>query len=331
MAWTTYVTNNYNTWIQDLGLWSTLSPYTLCTLSSDDTIGVFTDTIRKSFTIPRAANVAQLTVANERVVGYFDEFHFGISKSTVTLIKPDASEVILYQGEGALDPTTILNAIDITAHLATAGTYHLEFTGRVSSARLRVGEDFTYDWSICKFTTVLLRANTDVPTEIILGTETTTPTDILTNYGIVVELTETPTIIESFQISVFAPPVAQATIICVGTSTDNGIYTFRTGQPVGYFDTPEIDFSVPGKEKTLEEIQFELQSSTPHTVSVYVSLNGGQTWVYVGQDTIQAGKKGFVHPWLTAESFIVRFHGTALYLFSYGLYAIPAYSHIRKT
>jgi hypothetical protein len=325
MAYTSYVTNDYTNW--------TNSGFTLywsnskCKKVSYQDQNISSALISKQFTIPRAANVADITVNLYRHTGDFD--NVGYAYSSITLIDADAYPHLLYEAAEDQYWTNALDQYDITLLLSKAGTYTLELYAEVRSSWF-YESGYHWDESEVHFYTVLLRADTDATTNITLNTETTTPTDILATYQYSATLIESTTPIETFQISKFSPPAIQSTIICVGTSSDHKICSFRAGSLPGYFETPEIDFTTPGMSKTLDEITFESHAITPHIVSVYVSLDGGTTWIYAGQDSIYSGKRGFVYPWLTAETFVVRFSGTALYLSSYELYAVPGGKRFRQ-
>ena len=284
-------------------------------------------TIHWHFTLVRAANVATISVAGTREVGEGD--HPGYAGQKITLTKPDTTEVVLYDAGGAFSGN-LLDTVDITAHLNAAGTYTLTLEASVEAGWTWLDRYFYYR-SSAEFNDLYLRADTDLTVDMILAVEATTPVDTITNYLYNQDFTNIVTPVESFLIQVFTPPASLAAVIYVGTSSDHKISSFFTGVQLGHFDTPEVDFNTPGRDKTLDEIQFAAQTTTPHVINVYVSLNGGVTWIYVGQDTIHKGKTGFVHPWLTAESFIVRFYGTALHLFSYGLFAVPSGMQIRTS
>ena len=321
------LTNNYLTW--------TNSGFTLYASNSRCSKVSYHDTdpevatIHLDFTLYRAANTAYITAECMRILGQWTE-NPGIAESTVTLIDADSIEHALYSGEGDLSWDNVLDGYNITTLLNKAGTYTIELKAETQSSWI-YESGYIWDESEVHFGTFLLVADTRVTTTKTLTTETTTPIATVGVYKYNLDGTEVVTPIESFLIQVFTPPVSLAAIIYVGTSTDHKISSFFTGVQLGHFDTPEVDFNTPGRDKTLDEIQFAAQTTTPHTVAVYVSLNGGVTWIYVGQDTIYKGKTGFVHPWLTAESFIVRFYGTALHLFSYGLFAVPSGMQIRTS
>ena len=104
--------------------------------------------------------------------------------------------------------------------------------------------------------------------------------------------------------------------------TDKHAWTFPTGAPTGTYETPDDDFGMPGIDKTLRQVCFESASPTPHTVMVYVSVNAGDSWLYIGSDTMYKGKLCFVDPWLTGEQFRLRFVGAGLDLCTYTAVAI---------
>lgn len=320
------VTNDYANWTREIA-W--VIDGSFVRIIADDSPGErWSSTLHRHFTLPRAANLAKLSVGGYRVQG--DLVNPGYAYQKITLIKPDLTEIILYEGDDDFGPDLLLSLEDITAYLNVAGTYELRFTGTVE-----VSWDFEsgyiFDWSEVWFRDVALYVDSSSTTNIILPVETTTPIDTVALYKFNLDLIENTPPIESFLIEKFTPLATQAAAFLVATSTDHKIWDFRTGIPTGYVDTPEVDFGLVGIDKTLEEIHFESHGATPRSIDVFVSADGGKTWIYIGQDSIYAGKKGFVHPWLTAESFVVRFYGTALYLFSYALYARAGAPQIRQS
>lgn len=117
-------------------------------------------------------------------------------------------------------------------------------------------------------------------------------------------------------------PVGTAILLCGIASSQ--VYTFEPSMPFGTYDTPDVDFGYPDKDKTIKEIRFGCEAKVPHTVIVYISTDGGVTWLLIGSDTTGIGKTGYVYPWLTSKRFIVRFSGNGLSLYFYELYAIPS-------
>lgn len=128
---------------------------------------------------------------------------------------------------------------------------------------------------------------------------------------------------ETFNIQRFTT-TPTSTIILLCGYTGSKIYTFESGLVAGHFDTPEVTFGYPDKEKILTEIRFGSESDNVHTLLVYVSLDSGSTWTLIGSDTCGLGKTGFVYPWLTSNKFLVRFSGAGLHLYFYELYAVPS-------
>jgi hypothetical protein len=116
-------------------------------------------------------------------------------------------------------------------------------------------------------------------------------------------------------------PVSSIVMVC--GYTGNKVYTFESGLVSGHYDTPEINFGYPDKDKTLVEIRFSSEASVPHTIIVYVSIDSGTTWFLLGSDTIGLGMTGYIYPWITANKFLLRFAGTGFHLYSYEVYAIP--------
>jgi len=320
------VTDDYNNWTVDID-WVLIAGVE--TLTAVDNHGVrLSSALHRHFTLPRAANLARLNVSGRRVEG--DLINPGYAYQKITIVKPDLTEITLYEDTGDFGPGLdfLLNDVDITAHLDVAGTYELKLYGEVEVS-WDYESGYIYDYSSVEYSDIALYVNSSLTVTKTLVTETTTPVDTIALYKFQADFTEQARIIEAFQIEVFTPPVALSQVIFVGTYGDHKIQTFHTGVAFGHFDTPEVDFGQPGMQKTLTEIQFETHISTPHTINVYVSVDGARTWIPIGQDSVSVGKTGFVHPWITAEHFIVRFYGTALHLFSYSLYAVPSGSHIR--
>jgi hypothetical protein len=126
------VSNPYGTW--------TNSGFTIsnpnCYLMSGQNINEYTATIYKSFTIDQPAVDGKITVNAKGLVDAGD--FTGYARFVVRLLKPGmAGEVTLYDGYLSDDAwTTILNNLDITAHLSAAGTYRLTLLAYVKSSRL---------------------------------------------------------------------------------------------------------------------------------------------------------------------------------------------------
>jgi hypothetical protein len=128
---------------------------------------------------------------------------------------------------------------------------------------------------------------------------------------------------ETFNVQRFTTTPTSSIILLCGY-TGSKIYTFESGLVAGYFDTPEMNFGYPDKEKILTEIRFGSESDNVHTLLVYVSVNSGTTWTLIGSDTCGLGKTGFVYPWLTSNKFLIRFSGAGLHLYFYEVYAVPS-------
>lgn len=111
-------------------------------------------------------------------------------------------------------------------------------------------------------------------------------------------------------------------ILLVGRS-DNRLYLFTTSNPVGYWTSRDIDFGLPGAEKTLTEIVFWGVPLAPLTVTVSVSLDGGDTWAWSEVVTLDRARSGIAYPWLTGEQFRVRFGAAGLQLSGFQLNAKP--------
>lgn len=154
--------------------------------------------------------------------------------------------------------------------------------------------------------------------------EATTPTDQVTPNRIrYVYFSESTPVTEVFNTQTLtAHPVSTVILLC--GYTDYTVYTFEPGLVEGHYDTPEITFGYPDKEKTLVEIRFNSEAEHSHTVIVYVSIDSGSTWSLIGSDSTGLGKTGFVYPWLTSNKFLIRFSGIGLSLTSYEVYALPS-------
>jgi len=155
-------------------------------------------------------------------------------------------------------------------------------------------------------------------------TETATPTESFAKNRVrSMTFSEVLVTAEVFNVQkISVAPVSTVILLC--GYTGNKVYTFESGLVAGYYDTPEINFGYPDKDKTLVEIRFGSEALVPHTVVVYVSIDSGTTWLLLGSDTIGLGMIGYVYPWLTSNRFLLRFSGTGLHLYFYEVYAIPS-------
>lgn len=104
---------------------------------------------------------------------------------------------------------------------------------------------------------------------------------------------------------------------------DNHLYWLETSNPAGYWTSKDIDFGGPGVDKTLSEIVFWGIPPTPITVTVSVSLDGGDTWVWSEAVVLDRSRSGIAHPWLTGETFRVRFAANGLHLSGFQAAAMP--------
>lgn len=397
------VTNDYPNWTKGPN-WVMYSSNTKVSLTSGDDVYQIADYLERSFVLANAAVHVHLMVYAYRHAGLHGP-EAEVS-ATVILVKPDLSEVTLYDGEGNFPWGYCCNALDITAHLNTAGTYKLRFESTVTSgleppAKYYHSEShfaavllmdlpdqvlnlaghpessasvhLTWDaaanadsytvyykkavdstWSYISGITDLFRIVTGLDSGITydfyvvgvngvgegfasatiqsrpLGTltqnlsDTVLPTEGFAAYRCVLRtFSEQVAITEDFNIQHFISiPVSTAVLLCGVTGSK--VYTFAPGLPLGVFDTPEVDFGYPDKEKTIKEIRFGSEAVLPHTILVYISTDGGSTWTLIGSDTTYLGKTGYVNPWLTSKRFLVRFSGSGLHLYFYELYAIPS-------
>jgi hypothetical protein len=161
--------------------------------------------------------------------------------------------------------------------------------------------------------------------------EVTTPTESFAPNRIrSVAFQEVTAPIESLSTQQLSVPPASSVIMLCGYA-GNTVFTFESALIHGFYDTPEIHFGYPDKEKTLVEIRFGSESPTPHTIIVYYSVDGGVTWNLIGSSVVGLGVTGFVYPWVTSNKFLIRFFGTGLHLYFYEVYAIPSGWKIQTT
>ena len=328
MAWLEYLTNNYSLWPQISGYYTLYSGDSCCYIISDESTAEWTDTIYKTFILEKPANDSELTVDNFRSVG-FGADSAGIASCQIILGKPSGPPVVLYSGSGNLPWSLVLDKADITAHLQEAGTYTLYLVATVKSGYTLIEGNFTWFTSEVHWGTVDLdiEAGATVEKEFLESVEVTEQFKVS---HLTQRFLESVAVVESFSILKATPPTPSQRVIFVATSADHKVHLFEEGAPPGYFDSPEIDYGIPGEDKTLEEVQCLSDSPTPHTVSLYVSTNAGKTWTSIGSTTIYRGVKGFIYPYITAESFVLRFAGDALHLFSYTAYARPSGLQVRS-
>jgi len=104
--------------------------------------------------------------------------------------------------------------------------------------------------------------------------------------------------------------------------TNKKAYNFQPGSPEGTYDTDDLDLGAPGALKTLDEVTIETESDTLITIALWVSVDAGTSWVYVSQITIQAGQVGHFWPWISGETFRLRFTGAGLDFSRYTVYGI---------
>lgn len=104
---------------------------------------------------------------------------------------------------------------------------------------------------------------------------------------------------------------------------DDHLYLFAPSNPAGSWETKDIDFGLPGTEKTLSEIVFWGKSTVPLAVTVSVSLDGGDTWDWSETVTLDRARSGIVYPWLTGEQFRIRFGAAALQISGFQAAALP--------
>ncbi len=102
---------------------------------------------------------------------------------------------------------------------------------------------------------------------------------------------------------------------------DQKVYDLRPGTLEGCCDSDVIDFGVPGEEKRILEGILYSDSISPHSVTVYLSLDGGVTWTEVETVTLQKGAPKHVFPDYTSESFIIRIKGNSLQMVNYIFWA----------
>jgi hypothetical protein len=95
---------------------------------------------------------------------------------------------------------------------------------------------------------------------------------------------------------------------------NGSLYLFEASNPLGYYETRAVDFGYPGIDKCLKEVVFWASPDAPTTVTVSVSVDGGLTWPWSQAVIIDKATLGIVHPWMTADSFCIRFSAPGLYL-----------------
>lgn len=105
--------------------------------------------------------------------------------------------------------------------------------------------------------------------------------------------------------------------------TDTKLYEFGAGTATGVYDTPDLDFGQPGMAKTLDLVAVTSSAAAPHTVSLYVSVDGGAIYTRISAFVVQTGITGYFYPWITGEKFRLRFQGAGMYLDTIRAQAIP--------
>jgi hypothetical protein len=317
MSEVTRLTNDYVNWSG-----SNFTKYdsdTKIKVVSGNNLAVTHATYSRTFTLDQPASAAHISL--QLIKFFYTGDNNGSARAVVTLIDPNSVSHTLYDDN--VDEYTsfeeVLASVDITTYLALVGTYTLRVEGYVQSAYVDPG---TYLHAEVHFSTILLTA-AGVSQDINVD-DVATPTEDFELLNLMQRVDDIVTPTEGFSIVKATAVAAQRPILIVATSSSHKVYTFESGAPLGRFETPEVDFALPGVDKTLEEIQVRSASPTPHIVNVYVSVDNGVTFDFISAISVSQGVVGYVHPWITAESFIIAFAGLGLKVFSYTLYARTA-------
>jgi len=101
------------------------------------------------------------------------------------------------------------------------------------------------------------------------------------------------------------------------------LHPFVTSNPWGYWDSKDIDFGFPGVEKTASKVVFWGNPAAPLQVTVSISIDSGETWAWSETVTLERGKLGIVHPWVTGETSRLRFAAYGLALSGFHFTAVP--------
>ena len=269
--------------------------------------------MEKEFTLARAATDADLTLRSQ---GFKSSRPGSKLSAEVKIIKPDTSEVSLWSASGGYAKQYVLSSEDITAHLAAAGTYKIRIDVTVAS-----GFDVFHYKSWVKFFECDISVDT-----VVSHTKTLTESLGLAETfakvkGVAKTLADALGLIEHFDVQKAEALGTSEEKIVGGSGT--AVKIFDVGAAEGTFDTDDLDMGMPGTEKTYDRVSFTSDSETPHTVSVYYSLDSGGSWTYAGQAVVQKGALATVFIWITAEVARLRFIGTSLNLSSHRVYAVP--------
>jgi len=159
-------------------------------------------------------------------------------------------------------------------------------------------------------------------------TDTVSPTENLGSVaGVTKGLTDIVVPIETV-VLVFTPPEVEIgpdllLVLFPKALNTPALHKFAEGKPWGYWDTKDIDFGFPGIEKTGSKLVFWGTPSTPIVVTVRMSCDGGNSWPWSEAITFDKAHLGVVHPWLTGESFRIRFEAYGLSLSGFHFIAVP--------
>jgi hypothetical protein len=148
--------------------------------------------------------------------------------------------------------------------------------------------------------------------------------DLVVAHASVLELAETlvePT--ETVAFLVWSDHLNAGEECLLVARSDNHLYLLAPSNPAGRWETRDIDFGVPGVDKTLDRIVFWGKPTTPIDITVWVSLDGGVTWIWSETVTLDRTRSAIVHPWLSGEQFRIRFSAAGLQLSGYQADAAP--------
>jgi hypothetical protein len=317
MSETTRLTNDFVNW--SVSNYTKYDSNTKIKAVSGNNITVTHAITNHTFVLDEAASAGHITLELKKF--FFTGDADGSARAVVTLIDPNSVHHVLYDDDDDeyTDFTEVLSALDISAYLTLAGTYTLRLEAYVQSAYIAP----TYYPAEVHYGNILLTADTGVSYDIHID-DVVTPTEGFEIADLARHIEDVATPVEGFSIVRAVAVAAQRPILVVATNNAHQIFTFESGAPLGYFRTPQIDFGLPGIDKTLDEILVLSNSPTPINVNVYVSVDSGKTFDFISAVSIQRGVTGYVHPWITTESFILEFSGLGLHIFSYAAYARPS-------
>ncbi len=241
--------------------------------------------VEKSIVTSAAASSARISLDAMRTVYQTDPGGMGHGLITVTLTKSGGATTTLYDGDIGNDSwTTILNNVDVSSYMTTAGTYTLRLYGLVESGY--VAPD--YQQSTVYFGSCSLYVSWDSHTytpswgvwdNISLNVVSSVGTTNTTQANLIDLIDQA----EAFVVSADT----QMTALCSIGYLFDWSGESDNGTPYScYWRSKDLDYAeVLGPDahnilKTVDRIKLiyeDLSASVP--ISVYVSVDGGTTWV----------------------------------------------------